>query len=58
MFDLFKKKDKKIKENLQEVAYRMFKEKRTIEEIEINLNISKKEIIRMIQDQKKIRRGE
>ena len=58
MFEIFKKKEEEIKENKAEIAYRMMKEKKTIEEIMENLNLNKMEVVDLIQMQKKIRRGE
>jgi len=51
-------KTKKETESIQKVVYRNFKEKRDIEDIMKEFSLSKEEIITMIQDEKKIRRGE
>jgi len=58
MFGLFKKRPKRLNEDVQTVVYRMFKEKRDIEDIMNEFNLDKEEIIQMIQDEKRIRRGE
>ena len=54
---LFGKTEKET-ESIQKVVYRNFKEKRDIEDIMKEFSLSKEEIITMIQDEKKIRRGE
>jgi len=53
-----KKKSKKTQESMQKVVYRLFKEDRSIEYIMDTFNLEKQDIILMIQDEKRIRRGE
>jgi len=58
MFNLFKKKQKKLKEDRTVVAYRMFKEKQSIEVIMKTVLADRLEVIEMIRRKKKERRGE
>jgi len=52
------KKEKLTKESNEEKIYRMYKDKEPIEIIMRELNISKMEVIAIIQQKKKEKRGE
>ena len=58
MFEIFKKKEQILKETKAEIAYRMMKETKSIQEIMEALDLEKLEVIELIRMQKKVRRGE
>jgi len=57
-FKNLKRKEAKVKESKKDVSYRMYKECRTIEFIMEELHLERLEVIKLIREKKKERRGE
>ena len=60
MFGFFNKKEqyKLLKEKKEDIVYRMYKDKEPIEYIMETVNASKTEVLEMVRQKKKERRGE